>query len=56
MGQPADLCAFDLEQSYVLDPEEFLSQGRATPFADWQVQGRCKLTMVGGRIVWGESR
>ncbi|MBQ6807781.1 MAG: dihydroorotase [Firmicutes bacterium] len=56
VGQPADLCAFDLEQSYVLDPEEFLSQGRATPFAGWQVQGRCKLTMVGGRIVWGESR
>ncbi len=55
-GQPADLTVFDLAESYAIDPETFLSQGRATPFAGWQVWGRCKLTLVDGRAVWGEER
>ena len=55
-GQPADLTAFDLEETYTIDPASFLSKGRATPFAGWQVYGRCKLTMVAGRTVWGEPR
>lgn len=55
-GQPADLTVFDLAETYSIDPETFLSKGRATPFAGWQVYGRCKLTMVAGRTVWGEPR
>lgn len=50
-GQPADLCVFDLDQQFVIDPQQFHSQGRATPFAGWEVRGRCLLTLVGGEIV-----
>ena len=56
VGQPADLCAFDLNQSYTIDPEEFLSQGRATPFAGWTVWGRCRLCLVEGKIAWREEK
>ena len=43
---------FDLNRTYPIDPAEFLSIGRATPFAGWSVQGRCLLTAMEGRAVW----
>ena len=55
VGAPADLTVFDLEQQYTVNPEEFLSKGKATPFEGWQLQGRCKLTMVDGQIVYKED-
>ena len=33
VGQPADLTVFDLNGTYTVDPETFLTMGRATPFA-----------------------
>ena len=51
-GQPADLTIFDLARTWVVDPNTFLSQGHATPFAGMKLYGTCMLTMVGGRIVW----
>lgn len=55
VGQPADLTAFDLEESYTVDPEKFLTLGRATPFAGTELTGVCKMTMIGGEIVWEEK-
>ena len=54
-GQPADLTAFDLTKTYTVDPETFLTMGRATPFAGRALTGVCKLTMVGGEPVWKEE-
>ena len=54
-GQPADLTAFDLTKTYTVDPETFLTMGRATPFAGCALTGVCKLTMIGGEIVWKED-
>ena len=54
-GQPADLTAFDLRQSCTVDPERFLSMGRATPFAGQTLYGTCVLTMIGGKPVWKEE-
>ncbi|MEG2088076.1 MAG: amidohydrolase family protein, partial [Angelakisella sp.] len=51
-GQPADLAVLDLEQRWRIDPGRFLSKGRATPFAGWQVLGQTRLTMVDGNIVY----
>ncbi len=51
-GQPADLTAFDLDASYTVDPEQFATMGRATPFAGMKLWGVCRLTMNGGKIVW----
>ena len=54
-GQPADLTAFDLTKTYTVDPETFLTMGRATPFAGCALTGVCKLTMIGGSPVWKEE-
>ena len=56
-GIPAgdDFTVWDLDEEYRIDPEEFLSLGRATPFAGRRVFGRCKLTVCGGRAVYYEE-
>lgn len=58
-GQPANFTVFDLREQYRIDPDEFLSMGRSTPFAGWRVNGRCKLTVAGGNIAycdWKQER
>jgi dihydroorotase len=47
-----DFSVWDLSKEYTIDPEEFLSKGRATPFAGWNVFGENLMTIVGGKIVW----
>ena len=43
---------FDLNDTYRIDPADFLSMGKATPFTGWEVQGRCLLTATGEGAVW----
>ncbi len=50
--EEGDTCLWDLEQEYVLDPEEFHSQGRSTPFAGRKLWGRCLRTTHRGKIVY----
>lgn len=52
ISQDDGFSVFDLNASYTIDPERFLSKGRATPFAGWQVYGQCLLTALGGKSVW----
>ncbi len=47
-----DYSVWDLEKTYTIDPADFLSMGKATPFAGWEVSGENLLTVVGGRMVW----
>ena len=47
-----DWTIFDLEASYQIDPEQFLSMGHSTPFAGWTVSGKCMATAVDGKIAW----
>ena len=47
-----DWTAFDLDSACTIDPQTFLSRGRATPFAGMDVFGECLLTIVGGKIAW----
>ena len=51
-GATADLCLLDLEKEWVVDPEKFLSQGKATPFKDWKLQGENLLTILRGEIIY----
>lgn len=50
-----DFTVFDLSDRYTIDPASFLSQGRATPFAGWEVEGRCRLTVCGGKIAYNDG-
>lgn len=47
-----DFTVWDLDRAYTVDPEEFLSMGRATPFAGDTLYGRCLMTVHNGRVVW----
>ena len=49
-----DFTIFDLSESYKIDPNEFLSLGRATPFEGWEVKGRCLLTVCDGKVVYSK--
>lgn len=48
----ADYSIWDLNAAYPIDPEDFLSKGRATPFAGWQVSGKCIATICDGKLVY----
>lgn len=50
-----DFSVWDLNNVYTVDPAEFKSMGRATPFSGWPVQGRCMATVCSGRLVWKEN-
>lgn len=52
IGAPADLVLVDLEKDKSINPDEFLSKGKNTPFTGWNCQGWPVMTMVEGNIVW----
>lgn len=47
-----DFAVFDISEAYKIDPEIFLSMGRATPFAGREVFGRCLLTVHNEKVVY----
>ena len=54
-GSPADVTLFDPEKRWTVDPRRFVSLGRSTPFAGWELVGAPAATIVGGRVVWAAS-
>ncbi len=44
-----DCSIWDLDAEYEINPDEFLSKGRSTPFTGEKVFGKCVMTLVGGR-------
>ena len=50
-----DFSIWDMRQSYIIDPEEFQSQGKSTPFSGWKVWGKCMATVCDGKLVWLEK-
>ena len=51
-----DFTVFGTGTPYRIDPAEFASMGRATPFAGWEVRGRCLLTVCQGKVVYQDGR
>ena len=47
-----DMCVFDPNAEYTVNPEEFATKGRSTPFDGWRLQGVCRMTVVDGEIVY----
>ena len=48
----ADYTVWDLNAVYTVDPDKFLSKGKATPFKGWEVCGECMLTICNGKVVY----
>jgi dihydroorotase len=51
-GAPADLIRFDPDEPYIVDPAHLHSRCKNTPFDEARMEGRVKLTMVQGEIVF----
>ena len=47
-----DYTLWDLEAEYEIDPDEFLSKGKATPLAGWKVTGKCIATVCDDKVVY----
>jgi len=47
-----DFSIWDLSEEYTVDPAEFVSMGKATPFEGWKVFGRCLATVCDGKVVY----
>lgn len=52
VGEAADITVIDLNSEASIDPNEFLSKGKNTPFTGWNCKGWPTLTIVDGNIAW----
>ncbi len=52
VGSPADVCVFDPEEYWDVNPAKMVSRGRNTPFTGWQLQGRVDWTLYKGKITF----
>ena len=47
-----DYTLWNLNEEFTVDPNEFLSKGKATPFTGEKLYGRCYLTVSNGKIAY----
>ena len=55
-GEKANCTVFDLNAEYTIDPADFVSMGKSTPFAGTPVYGKCIYTFCDGKTVWNGGR
>ena len=54
-GRRADVCIFDPQQSWVVEPGTLASQGKHTPFLGYELSGRVRTTLVSGQVRFERS-
>jgi len=52
VGTPADVTVFDPQKEWAVNPAEFSSKGKNTPWEGEVVRGKVMLTIVGGEIAY----
>ena len=55
LGGEADFTIFSPDEEWTVEPDQFASKGRNTPFKGRKLKGRVKYTIVGGRVVYGDE-
>ncbi len=55
VGAIADVVLLDLDHEEEIDPNQFLSKGKNTPFGGWNCKGWPVLTIAAGKIVWSKE-
>ncbi|HET6827097.1 MAG TPA: dihydroorotase [Ramlibacter sp.] len=55
-GGVADLCIFDTDTAWVVEPGALRSQGKNTPFAGYELPGRVRWTIAGGQVAYEAPR
>jgi dihydroorotase len=51
-GAVADLCVFDPQAHWTVEPQALRSQGKHTPFSGYELPGRVRCTIVAGQVAW----
>ncbi len=51
-GHNADVCIFDPQGSWKVEPRLLKSQGKNTPFTGYQLQGKVSLSLISGHSVY----
>lgn len=51
-GLPADLCVFAPSEHWTVSAQQMRSRGHNTPFLGYELPGRVRLTLVGGRVAY----
>lgn len=52
VGAPANLALINPDKQWVVEPDDFVTMGRATPFKGWKLQGENLMTILRGEIVY----
>ena len=52
VGAPADVCVFDPDRYWKVEPAALKSQGKNTPYTGYEVAGRVACTLIDGQIVY----
>ncbi|MCZ8252568.1 MAG: dihydroorotase [Hylemonella sp.] len=55
VGGVADVCVFDPQSDWTVQPETLRSQGKHTPFAGYELPARVRCTIVGGQIAYQQD-
>jgi dihydroorotase len=55
-GKVADVTVFDPAAQWRVEPSEFLTKGRNTPYSGMMLTGRAIVTIVGGKLVYRMNR
>ena len=51
-GATADICVFDADAHWVVEPGALRSQGKHTPFGGYELPGKVRATLVGGQVAF----
>jgi len=51
-GTSADLCVFDPQARWIVEPATLKSQGKNTPFVGYEMRAKVRFTLVGGHVVY----
>ena len=51
----SDFTVWNLSKEFTVDPAEFISKGKATPFEGWKLKGECLLTVCDGKVVYKKA-
>ncbi|MDP1530061.1 dihydroorotase [Rhodoferax sp.] len=52
VGGLADVCVFDPQAAWTVQADTLVSQGKHTPFSGYELPGRVRCTLVGGRVAY----
>ncbi len=55
LPETEDFCVFNLNEEYEINPDDFLTKGRSTPFKGDRVFGKCMLTVCDGKVVFADA-